>query len=50
MCSREPSIPADKVSFSMGFTYRGRDRTLTGEEVNAHPPGIRRTTGGASCI
>jgi phenylalanyl-tRNA synthetase beta chain len=28
------SIPADKVSFSMGFTYRAQDRTLTGEEVN----------------
>jgi phenylalanyl-tRNA synthetase beta chain len=30
-----PSIPADKVSFSMAFTYRAGDRTLTGEEVNA---------------
>ncbi len=29
------AIPADKVSFSMGFTYRSPDRTLTGEEVNA---------------
>ena len=29
-----PSIPADKVSFSMGFTYRAEDRTLTGDEVN----------------
>ena len=29
-----PSVPADKVSFSMGFTYRAQDRTLTGEEVN----------------
>ena len=32
---RGSSIPADKVSFSMGFTYRAQDRTLTGEEVNA---------------
>jgi phenylalanyl-tRNA synthetase beta chain len=32
---RGKSIPADKVSFSMGFTYRAQDRTLTGEEVNA---------------
>jgi phenylalanyl-tRNA synthetase beta chain len=31
---RGPSVPADKVSFSMGFTYRAQDRTLTGEEVN----------------
>lgn len=30
-----PSIPADQVSFSMAFTYRAGDRTLTGEEVNA---------------
>jgi phenylalanyl-tRNA synthetase beta chain len=30
-----PSIPADKVSFSMAFTYRAGDRTLTGDEVNA---------------
>jgi len=30
-----PSVPADKVSFSMGFTYRAQDRTLTGDEVNA---------------
>jgi phenylalanyl-tRNA synthetase beta chain len=29
-----PSVPADKVSFSMGFTYRAQDRTLTGDEVN----------------
>ena len=29
-----PSIPADKVSFSMAFTYRAADRTLTGDEVN----------------
>jgi phenylalanyl-tRNA synthetase beta chain len=29
-----PSIPADKVSFSMAFTYRADDRTLTGDEVN----------------
>jgi len=29
------AIPADKVSFSMGFTYRAQERTLTGEEVNA---------------
>jgi phenylalanyl-tRNA synthetase beta chain len=29
-----PSIPADKVSFSMAFTYRAGDRTLTGDEVN----------------
>jgi len=28
------SVPADKVSFSMGFTYRAQDRTLTGDEVN----------------
>ena len=27
-------IPADKVSFSMAFTYRAGDRTLTGDEVN----------------
>jgi len=32
---RGDSIPADKVSFSMGFTYRAQDRTLTGDEVNA---------------
>ena len=32
---RGNSIPADKVSFSMAFTYRAPDRTLTGEEVNA---------------
>ncbi|TFG74214.1 MAG: hypothetical protein E4H23_12355, partial [Chrysiogenales bacterium] len=30
-----PSVPVDKVSFSMGFTYRAQDRTLTGDEVNA---------------
>lgn len=30
-----PSIPADQVSFSMAFTYRAGDRTLTGDEVNA---------------
>jgi phenylalanyl-tRNA synthetase beta chain len=30
-----PSIPADKVSFSMACTYRAGDRTLTGDEVNA---------------
>lgn len=29
-----PSVPADQVSFSMGFTYRAQDRTLTGDEVN----------------
>jgi phenylalanyl-tRNA synthetase beta chain len=29
------AIPEDKVSFSLGFTYRSPDRTLTGEEVNA---------------
>ncbi len=29
------AIPADQVSFSMGFTYRAAERTLTGEEVNA---------------
>ncbi|MBN2399033.1 MAG: phenylalanine--tRNA ligase subunit beta [Candidatus Aminicenantes bacterium] len=28
------SIPADMVSFSMAFTYRSGDRTLTGDEVN----------------
>jgi len=28
------TVPADKVSFSMGFTYRAQDRTLTGDEVN----------------
>jgi phenylalanyl-tRNA synthetase beta chain len=28
------SIPADKISFSMAFTYRASDRTLTGDEVN----------------
>jgi phenylalanyl-tRNA synthetase beta chain len=28
------SIPAEKVSFSMAFTYRASDRTLTGDEVN----------------
>lgn len=28
------SIPADMVSFSMAFTYRASDRTLTGDEVN----------------
>ncbi|MCX6553748.1 MAG: phenylalanine--tRNA ligase subunit beta [Candidatus Aminicenantes bacterium] len=27
-------VPADKVSFSMAFTYRASDRTLTGDEVN----------------
>ncbi len=32
---RGDSIPADKVSFSLGFTYRAQDRTLTGDEVNA---------------
>jgi phenylalanyl-tRNA synthetase beta chain len=32
---RGNSIPADKVSFSMGFTYRAQGRTLTGEEVNS---------------
>ncbi|HSQ35769.1 MAG TPA: phenylalanine--tRNA ligase subunit beta [Candidatus Binatia bacterium] len=31
---RGPSVPADKVSFSMTFTYRAGDRTLTGDEVN----------------
>ncbi len=31
---RGASIPADKVSFSMGFTYRSQDHTLSGEEVN----------------
>jgi phenylalanyl-tRNA synthetase beta chain len=30
-----PSIPAGQVSFSMAFTYRADDRTLTGDEVNA---------------
>jgi phenylalanyl-tRNA synthetase beta chain len=30
-----PSIPADQVSFSMAFTYRAGDRTLTNDEVNA---------------
>jgi phenylalanyl-tRNA synthetase beta chain len=29
------AIPADQVSFSMGFIYRAAERTLTGEEVNA---------------
>lgn len=29
-----PAVPADKVSFSMGFTYRSQERTLTGDEVN----------------
>jgi phenylalanyl-tRNA synthetase beta chain len=29
-----PAVPADKISFSMGFTYRAQDRTLTGDEVN----------------
>jgi len=29
------AVPADKVSFSMGFTYRAQERTLTGDEVNA---------------
>jgi phenylalanyl-tRNA synthetase beta chain len=29
------AIPAGKVSFSMAFTYRAGERTLTGEEVNA---------------
>jgi phenylalanyl-tRNA synthetase beta chain len=29
------AIPPDQVSFSMGFTYRAAERTLTGEEVNA---------------
>jgi phenylalanyl-tRNA synthetase beta chain len=28
------SVPADQVSFSMSFTYRAGDRTLTGDEVN----------------
>ncbi len=32
---RGNSIPAGKVSFSMGFTYRAQDHTLTGDEVNA---------------
>jgi phenylalanyl-tRNA synthetase beta chain len=29
------AIPADQVSFSLAFTYRAQDRTLTGDEVNA---------------
>jgi phenylalanyl-tRNA synthetase beta chain len=29
------SIPENKVSFSMAFTYRASDRTLTGDEVNS---------------
>ncbi|MCU0275912.1 MAG: phenylalanine--tRNA ligase subunit beta [Acidobacteria bacterium] len=29
------AVPADKVSLSMGFTYRAQERTLTGDEVNA---------------
>lgn len=29
-----PAVPEDKVSFSMGFTYRAPERTLTGDEVN----------------
>jgi len=28
------AIPQDKVSLSMGFTYRAPERTLTGDEVN----------------
>jgi phenylalanyl-tRNA synthetase beta chain len=32
---RGNAIPDDQVSFSMGFTYRAKDRTLTGDEVNA---------------
>ena len=32
---RGAAVPADKVSFSMGFTYRAQERTLTGDEVNA---------------
>ena len=31
---RGSSIPADKVSFSLAFTYRSQERTLTGDEVN----------------
>jgi len=27
-------IPAEKISLAMSFTYRGRDKTLSGEEVN----------------
>jgi len=30
-----PNIPADKVSLSLAFLYRGADRTLTNDEVNA---------------
>jgi phenylalanyl-tRNA synthetase beta chain len=38
-----PSIPADKVSFSMAFTYRAGDRTLTGDEVNGiHQEFVRK--------
>lgn len=29
------AIPADQVSFSLAFTYRAQDRTLTGDKVNA---------------
>ncbi len=29
-----PSVPDGQVSFSMAFTYRAGDRTLTGDEVN----------------
>ncbi len=29
-----PAVPEDKVSFSMSFTYRAPERTLTGDEVN----------------
>jgi phenylalanyl-tRNA synthetase beta chain len=32
---RGDAVPAGQVSFSMGFTYRAGERTLTGEEVNA---------------
>jgi phenylalanyl-tRNA synthetase beta chain len=31
---RGASVPKDKVSFSMAFTYRAAERTLTNEEVN----------------
>ncbi len=31
-----PAVPEDKVSFSMSFTYRAPERTLTGDEVNGN--------------
>lgn len=43
---RGPSVPADQVSFSMAFTYRSGDRTLTGDEVNGiHQEFVQKMVG-----